>query len=109
MILDFKFTCLLQASKMKTAQKISVYITLAYLALSVRALEAESETSSGLVALKPVLKDHSIQYTDPLNVRSKYASQAQFDPRGMHHVYAITHFFLDLIQREQVRQVPCSP
>lgn len=56
----------------------------------------------GLVALNPVLKDHSISYTDPISVRSKYASVATFDARGMHHVYAITHTFLDLIQRDKV-------
>ena len=85
---------------MASTMKISVLVTLACLASSVAS--DESETSSGLVALKPVLKDHSISYTDPLHVRSDYKSEAEFDPRGMHHVYAITHFFLDLIQRDQV-------
>ena len=33
-----------------------------------------------LVALNPVLKDHSISYTDPISVRSKYESVATFDP-----------------------------
>ena len=55
-----------------------------------------------LVALNPVLKDHSISYTDPISVRSKYESVATFDPRGMHHVYTITHTFLDLIQRDRI-------
>lgn len=66
------------------------------------ALAQEDSNPEGLVALKPVLKDHSISYTDPISVRSKYASEAEFNPRGMHHVYAITHTFLDLIQREKV-------
>ena len=55
-----------------------------------------------LVALNPVLKDHSISYTDPISVRSNYKSVATFDPRGMHHVYTITHTFLDLIQRDRI-------
>ena len=65
-------------------------------------LSCGSFGQEGLVALNPVLKDHSISYTDPISVRSKYASVATFDPKGMHHVYAITHTFLDLIQRDKV-------
>ena len=43
-------------------------------------------------------------YSDPnsVSVRSDYVSDAKFNPRGMHHVYAITHTFLDLIQRTKL-------
>ena len=72
---------------------------------STMALEDLDKTPlEGLVASSnPVLKDHSIIYSDPDSVRSnEYASEATFNPRGMHHVYTITHTFLDLIQREKV-------
>lgn len=94
---------------MKEKNKISLFVMTAAIAAilldAANAQEAEDtliQTPEGLVALKPVLKDHSISYTDPLTVRSKYASDDNFNPRGMHHVYSITHAFLDLIQRDKV-------
>ena len=64
----------------------------------------DPDLAEGLVALQPVLKDHKIDYSDPnsVSVRSDYVSDAKFNPRGMHHVYAITHTFLDLIQRTKL-------
>ncbi len=48
-----------------------------------------------------VLHDHRVRYSEPI-VNTDYASTANFNARGMHHVYTITHTFLDLIQRDQV-------
>jgi len=93
------------------AWKISlklVFITVMITAASVLASAEEDQdqaTAEGIVALNPVLKDHHhlFTYSDPLSVRSSsYASEAVFNPRGMHHVYTITHTFLDLILRKDV-------
>ena len=80
-------------------QSITMKISLLFLLLSLLTVTFGQEE---LVALNPVLKDHSISYTDPISVRSNYKSVATFDPRGMHHVYTITHTFLDLIQRDRI-------
>lgn len=65
--------------------------------------EAVNNDPASLIALNPVLKDHLVTYTDPLAKSSvSYASQSTFKARGMHHVYAITHTFLDLILRQDV-------
>ena len=50
---------------------------------------------------KKVLSQHRVHYSDPF-LDTKYRSAAKFNPRGMQHVYTITHFFLDLIQRQDV-------
>ncbi len=63
---------------------------------------AQDLSPSELIALSPVLKDHMIRYTDPMPSNVRYSSVSDFNPRGMHHVYAITHTFLDLIQRDQI-------
>ena len=80
---------------------LATFLAFAGLVSLVTASTEDDSEPAGLVALKPVLKDHSISYSDPINVRSDYGSKTKFNPRGMHHVYAITHFFLDLIQRKQ--------
>ena len=48
----------------------------------------------------PVL-DHAVEYSD-LPPAPDYRSSAEFDPRGMEHVYFIVNTFLDLILREEV-------
>ncbi len=48
-----------------------------------------------------VLSQHVVVYSDP-PVDTKYRSSSRFDPRGMQHVYSISHLFLDLIRREDV-------
>ena len=108
---DFHICLLLRsvitASKMAKCQKqkISGYILVLFL-VSVAAgggtEDLDPDLAEGLVALQPVLKDHTIDYSDPNSVRADYAVDAEFNPRGMHHVYAITHTFLDLIQRAKV-------
>ena len=110
---DFHICLLLRsvitASKMAKCQKqkISGYISVVlFIVATAKVTKAEDildpDLAEGLVALQPVLKDHNIEYSDPNSVRTKYNSNAKFNPRGMHHVYAITHTFLDLIQRTNV-------
>ena len=84
--------------------KISLFVVIVM--MSAASIMASSSSEDGplterLHALNPVLKDHRIVYSDPLSP-SSYASQAIFNPRGMHHVYTITHTFLDLILRKEV-------
>ena len=84
--------------------KISLFVVIVM--MSAASILASSSSEDGplterLHALNPVLKDHRIVYSDPLSP-SSYASQAIFNPRGMHHVYTITHTFLDLILRKEV-------
>lgn len=48
-----------------------------------------------------VLSQHKVIYSEaPLS--RNYDSQSTFNPRGMKQVYALTHMFLDLIQRRDV-------
>jgi prominin 1 len=46
-------------------------------------------------------ENYSIRYTNP-SISTGYSSKPTFNPRGMNHVYSITHTFLDLIQRSEV-------
>lgn len=81
---------------------ISFFLIVMMMLASISASSAENgPLTERLHALNPVLKDHRIVYSDPLSP-SSYASQAIFNPRGMHHVYTITHTFLDLILRKEV-------
>ena len=81
---------------------ISLFVVVSASILASSAAAAEDgPPTERLRALNPVLKDHRIVYSDPLSPTS-YASQAIFNPRGMHHVYTITHTFLDLILRKEV-------
>ena len=48
-----------------------------------------------------VLTHQKLQYSDP-KVDTEYSSNARFNPKGMQHVYTITHAFLDLVQRKDV-------
>ena len=48
-----------------------------------------------------ILSHQKVQYSDP-KVDTEYSSNAQFNPKGMQHVYTITHAFLDLVQRKDV-------
>jgi len=48
-----------------------------------------------------ILNHQNVQYSDP-KVDTDYSSNAQFNPKGMQHVYTITHAFLDLVQRKDV-------
>ena len=79
---------------------ISLFVVVSASILASSAAE-DGPLTERLRALNPVLKDHRIVYSDPLSPTS-YASQAIFNPRGMHHVYTITHTFLDLILRKEV-------
>lgn len=45
--------------------------------------------------------DHSVEYSE-LPAGPDYRSSAEFDPRGMEHVYFIVNTFLDLILRDEV-------
>jgi prominin 1 len=81
-------------------------MTMAILGLTLAILllgcQAQNEEAVGLVSgLAPVLKDHAIRYTNP-PISTGYSSKPTFNPRGMNHVYSITHTFLDLIQRSEV-------
>ena len=48
-----------------------------------------------------ILTHQQVKYSDP-NVDTGYSSDSQFKPKGMEHVYTITHAFLDLVQRKDV-------
>ena len=48
-----------------------------------------------------ILTHEKVTYSDP-NVNTGYSSDPQFKPKGMQHVYTITHAFLDLVQRKDV-------
>ena len=48
-----------------------------------------------------ILTHEKVTYSDP-NVNTGYSSDPQFKPKGMQHVYTITHAFLDLVQRKEV-------
>ena len=48
-----------------------------------------------------ILTHQQVQYSDP-NVDTGYSSDSQFKPKGMQHVYTITHAFLELVQRKDV-------
>ena len=60
--------------------------------------EVPGNTSS--VRLGGVL-DHAVEYSE-LPPTPDYQSSAEFDPRGMEHVYFIVNTFLDLILRQDV-------
>ena len=47
------------------------------------------------------LSQQEVQYSNA-PVDNGYVSNAHFKPRGMEHVYTITHAFLDLVQRKDV-------
>ena len=64
------------------------------------AQEGNSSNSSSSVHLVGVL-DHAVEYSD-LPPTPDYQSSAEFDPRGMEHVYFIVNTFLDLILRQDV-------
>jgi len=44
---------------------------------------------------------HAVQYSEPV-LDTDYQSSPKFNPRGMQHVYTLTHMFLDLVQRSEV-------
>ena len=48
-----------------------------------------------------VLTHQDVKYSNP-SVNTEYSSSAHFKPKGMEHVYTITHAFLDLVQRKDV-------
>ena len=48
-----------------------------------------------------VLTHQHVKYSNP-SVNTEYSSKAHFKPKGMQHVYTITHAFLDLVQRKDV-------
>ena len=48
-----------------------------------------------------ILTHQNVKYSDP-KVDTEYSSNARFNPKGMQHVYTITHAFLDLVQRKDV-------
>ena len=60
----------------------------------------QGNNSSSSVQLVGVL-DHAVEYSD-LPPTPDYQSSAEFDPRGMEHVYFIVNTFLDLILRRDV-------
>lgn len=51
-----------------------------------------------------VLSQLHVKYSDP-SIDTGYSANAQFKPKGMQHVYTITHAFLDLVQRKEVLPV----
>ena len=51
-----------------------------------------------------VLNQLHVKYSDP-SIDTGYSANAQFKPKGMQHVYTITHAFLDLVQRKEVLPV----
>ena len=55
---------------------------------------------AGEASVEGVL-DHEVTYTD-LPPAPEYKSDAEYDPRGMEHVYLIVNTFLDLILRKDV-------
>ena len=63
------------------------------------ALETVSDREKAKEAT--ILNHQQVQYSDP-KVNTDYSSNAQFNPKGMQHVYTITHAFLDLVQRKDV-------
>lgn len=63
--------------------------------------DSMSDVASKVASTTKVLSEHKVTYSSA-RVDTKYASDDKFNARGMHHVYAITHVFLDLIQRDQV-------
>ena len=63
------------------------------------ALETVSDKQQAKEAT--ILNNQHVQYSDP-KVDTDYSSNAQFNPKGMQHVYTITHAFLDLVQRKDV-------
>ena len=67
---------------------------------SFTAAQQGNSSSSSSVQLVGVL-DHAVEYSD-LPPTPDYQSSAEFDPRGMEHVYFIVNTFLDLILRQDV-------
>ena len=67
---------------------------------SASAGQDDNNSSSSTVPLAGVL-DHAVEYSD-LPPSPDYQSSAEFDPRGMEHVYFIVNTFLDLILRQDV-------
>ena len=63
---------------------------------SQEALNNSSNSSSSSRVL-----DHAVEYSE-LPPTPDYQSSAEFDPRGMEHVYLIVNTFLDLILRQDV-------
>ena len=62
--------------------------------------EALNNSSNSSSSSSRVL-DHAVEYSE-LPPTPDYQSSAEFDPRGMEHVYLIVNTFLDLILRQDV-------
>ena len=48
-----------------------------------------------------VLSQHRVEYSEP-RLNTHFLTSSRFNPRGMQHVYTLTHLFLDLILRQGV-------
>ena len=48
---------------------------------------------------RSVLPYEPVPYSAP-KLNNSYTASAEFDPKGMEHLYFITNFFLDIIQRD---------
>jgi len=98
-------------------EALTVVLVWSAAAAAAAALGAENRVPSaiGVVANGPpplhnhvqndqqkVLGAHNeVRYTEPI-LDNDYQSNHKFNPRGMQHVYTITHMFLDLVQRSEV-------
>ncbi len=63
---------------------------------------SQDEGKAGNAEAVRVLSRHEVVYSDPPVDAGYHHSSSRFDPRGMQHVYALSHAFLDLIMREEV-------
>jgi len=87
---------------MKLRKQFLVFVAVVGLAGLFSASEAlETSGAGGSVDKREVLSQHRVQYSEP-ELDTDYQSSPKFNARGMHHVYTITHLFLDLVQRKDV-------
>ncbi len=64
------------------------------------ASENEVDTSASSAEIQILSKHQGVYSEAPVD--KSYRSSSVFNARGMHHVYFLTHVFLDLVQREDV-------
>ncbi len=63
---------------------------------------SSSDPSLGSPSAVRVLSRHTVSYSDPAVDNDFHSLSAEYDPRGMQHVYTVSHFFLDLVLRREV-------
>ncbi|XP_043200712.1 prominin-like protein isoform X4 [Amphibalanus amphitrite] len=77
---------------------VSGLVTMTPVVVVVLVLSGAALAQDG-VETRSVLPFEPVRYSSP-KLNASYRSSDEFDPKGMEHLYYVTNFFLDLIQRD---------